>query len=175
MHSACQTSRPRALGPAQGIKPKPHQFCSALFSSNCTNGAQPNSYIHIHGPKCCRSFFLFFLQHLPTPKREREKSSQLPLQASLSERCWKLVSEIMKAWHFFLIKTLPKPLKKEASNRKWWPVKANDGCLHHQKLHLTDRNRRLFAEGRLLYNSRTKSKHLSGQTKVLYQMLLALN
>lgn len=118
MNSACQTRRPRTLGPAQGIKPEPHQFCSALFSSNCTNGAQPNSYIHIHGPKCCRSFFFL---HLPTPERERKKVPSFHCKhrwvnaaGSLSMKSWK--SDI------FLIKTLPNPLKKEASNRKWWPM-----------------------------------------------------
>lgn len=145
MHSACQTRRPRALGPTQRIKPEPHQFCSALFSSNCTNGAQPNSYIHIHGPKCCQS--AFFFTRLPTPKRAKKKVPSFHCEhrwvnaaGSLSMKSWKL--------DIFLIKTLPKPLKKEASNRKWWPGRANDGCLQHQKLHLADWNGRLFSGGR---------------------------
>lgn len=39
----------------------------------------------------------FFPASSDTKAREEKKCCQLPLRASLSERCWKLVNEIMKA------------------------------------------------------------------------------
>lgn len=77
-------------------------------------------------------FFFFFSPASSNTKESKEKK----VPSFHCEHRWVNAagSLSMKSWKpdIFLIKTLPKPLKKEASNRKWWPGKANDGCLHHQ-------------------------------------------